>query len=236
MASMRAFITTSLIARTLGSELGEERDTSPHSPEGMESDDEDDYEHYYEPPAPLPAKVSAALSSLAIALAPHHEYSGPRSSPNLHEQGPSVEAFKLARIPGRDRSDPPLVEMEEKPSTPGWEDVESWEEIDNHVVRCQPSSTVRAAPKLHVRPIPVRGISSGTDTSVALAHRRRPSGLPKDSVRANDALDLEPTSIPAQVVHDVLCIIAIIVEWVECAVIVIFRILVDIRYGRRATL
>ena len=48
--------------------------------------------------------------------------------------------------------------------------------------------------------------------------------------------DWEPYTIPGKVVHDVLCLMAIIADWVECAVIVIWRLVIDVRHVRKTML
>jgi hypothetical protein len=101
-----------------------------------------------------------------------------------------------------------------------------------------------------MRPASLRHSSDG---SVALAHRRRLSQqaavlsgsqirhdgqqYPKDIVkRDGDEEWQEPTTIPGRLVHDILCLLAILVDFIECAVVIIYRVIIDMRYGQRDSL
>jgi len=90
------------------------------------------------------------------------------------------------------------------------------------------------------RPMAIRTVSSGTNTSLALAHRRRPSNLVNEIAMSSLGLGMdgweEPRTIPAKVVHDLICLIAIVADCVEGVVVVLYRVMIDIRYGRRAIL
>jgi hypothetical protein len=46
----------------------------------------------------------------------------------------------------------------------------------------------------------------------------------------------EPRTIPGRLVHDLICLMAILVDFVECAVVVIYRVVLDMRYGQRNSL
>lgn len=43
-----------------------------------------------------------------------------------------------------------------------------------------------------------------------------------------------PLTIPGRVVHDIICLIAIFIDFIECFVFVVYRILLDLRYKRKS--
>jgi hypothetical protein len=49
------------------------------------------------------------------------------------------------------------------------------------------------------------------------------------------ALENEPSTIPGKMVNDVFVLFAILLEWMECGVIVILKLALDVRYRHRTT-
>jgi hypothetical protein len=49
------------------------------------------------------------------------------------------------------------------------------------------------------------------------------------------ALENEPSTIPGRMVNDVFVLFAILLEWMECGVIVILKLALDVRYRHRTT-
>ena len=164
---------------------------------------DDDSLDWTEPPEPLPAHVSAALSCLALALAPHK---------NAKPNSLAMEADTSTREDGELIKEPihdiPLTTLAASTANLGVK---------------YPSNTLTSRSRQMAR----RAVS---DTSVALAHRRRSSYQP--ILR----LEQEPTTIPGKVVNDVICLAAVAVDWAECIVIVVYRIVLSVRLGRRATM
>ena len=304
MASMRAFVTTALDAspsrpahRSLGSELGSEYGDQPegslrfienalfglNSPAGTHLTADEDgrsiiSEGYFQPPAPLPAGVSAALSSLALALAPYTSPAPPRAMVGSRRPGSSGhladdedmnvfdETFAMRKIRWADTTRSSLhgSSSEEGVVT---ESVFSLPRSKSQALtmssRSAPSGfhaksplgskrerQVVISPRPPMRPASLRHSSDG---SVALAHRRRLSQqaavlsgsqirhdgqqYPKDIVkRDGDEEWQEPTTIPGRLVHDILCLLAILVDFIECAVVIIYRVIIDMRYGQRDSL
>lgn len=260
IASMRTYVTAKLglaasptLGRTLGSELGsdfgDDRERRLRSLEDINpATSEDDSDQYSEPPAPLPPHVSAALSSLAIALAPHHDTSSPiPSKGSLREPGLEVvayellsEAVRVRRINWADTD----KHLEVFAPNLAWGKPAESAEASEYPDEVSESNTALRPARLdarpRARPMAIRTVSSGTNTSLALAHRRRPSNLVNEIAMSSLGLGMdgweEPRTIPAKVVHDLICLIAIVADCVEGVVVVLYRVMIDIRYGRRAIL
>ena len=293
--SMRAFMSSALGSpskskqtRTLGSELGSEYGDRPEqslriieetvllarpSPalSSLSVDEDMDRsmysEGYCESPAPLPPRISAALSSLALALAP---YTSPHMPPPPLPPRPSYsdpvrdpdarnlfdEAFALRRIRWADTQNDDTVDADKTIANEGV--------VTESIFAPGISQSTRAAspirrgkfnsPPAQSRPMHSRhGSSSG---SISLAHRRRSSQLvptfstlaasrrfPQLGASDEDQWwevmhdeDMEPQTIPGRVVHDIICLLALLVEIVESAVVIVFRVMVDVRYGQHTTL
>jgi len=299
MESMRAFVSSALVGtpsgpaqtRTLGSELGSEygeradnslryiEDTllpvrpSP-SRTHLSVDDEVKSvfsEGFYQPAAPLPPRVSAALSSLALALAPYTSPAAPRTISGLpgtsyadRSDSDNVfdEAFAMRKIrwahttkssmdsTGSDDFTtesiftlPPRTNMNSSTSSQGTSIT-----VASSTVKYRSTTPLRRK----ARPLSFRNSSDG---SISLAHRRRlsqqivalstadrPSEEEDEDVweviqdEAGQATWHEPRTIPARLVHDLICLMAILVDFVECAVVVIYRVVLDMRYGQRNSL
>ena len=254
MAGIRTFVSSNLgltpssePARTLntelGSEFGDDWGQSPRSLKNihnMSSDDESDHDGE-ESPAPLPARVSAALSSLAIALAPHNIPSSPLPPKgSLREPDLHVGQYQLLSEAVRTRRSN-WAESDKKvqvciSKVTGWSKSVDPGEAGDHPDELSESSNGLRPSRLHSRPIASRTVSGGTDGSIALAHRRRPSNLPVSFGQylgnTSTLVEWEAQSVPARVVHDIICLLAILVDWVECAVIVLYHVVVEVRHGR----
>jgi hypothetical protein len=248
------------------------------------TDEEADVFQPYTDPAPLPPRVSAALSSLAIALAPASVFAPPQDSSvpilprgSLREPGLDAAAYDLlseavrmrkirwadgspansssscgsakkARTNGRSTLGsrvstfaPPMHWMPEDP----WEAEDYPDELSDGSTGIRPSR----------RRLVHRNVSGTSGSSIALAHRRVNSisisqPLPDPSVQLSRAVigktaltkvdvvgwQTEPKTIPAKLVHDVCVYIRIMLEWIECTVIVLLKMLLDVRYRHRRTL
>lgn len=306
MAAMSAFVSSALqttpsrpgLNRSLGSELGSEYGDRPDnslrliedalflnrpSPSRTHLSVDDDgkstfSDAFAESPAALPPRVSAALSSLALALAPYtsphpsRRISGlPDSAYKTGEDDLNVfdDAFAMRKIRWADttRTSLDLTSNEHfisesvfnvKPASASKEDTvsseagrDTWGSVTEHL-----SLTQR--PRLpHLR--------HSSDGSIALAHRRRTSqqilhgsrptiqtskSYPEPTTTNIDEDDegvwevvldkgddeedwSEPRTIPGRLVHDLICLMAILVDFVECAVVIIYRVVLDMRYGQR---
>ncbi|CAD6572234.1 MAG: hypothetical protein TREMPRED_000481 [Tremellales sp. Tagirdzhanova-0007] len=256
VASMRTFVSSNLgltasskpgrnLSTELGSEFGDDWGRTLRSLDdthNMSSDDES--EHISDPPAPLPPRVSAALSSLAMALAPHRISSGsiPPKSSSFREPDRDVgeyrslsKAVKVRRIDWADSNKKGDVCVSK---VTGWgKSVRPWE-VGDVPDELSESSDGRRPSRLYARPVVLRTVSGGTDGSVALAHRRRPSTLPISLGQRAEHTDMmaewEAQTIPAKVVNDIICLLTIFVECVECAIIVLYCVMLEIRHGRLA--
>jgi len=257
MATMRSFVSTNLglepspsRGRTLdsqrGSKFGDDDDWDQlvrpiqDSQDGQPGSSDEDSDQYSEPPAPLPPHVSAALSSLALALAPHADLPG--SIPRLPKRSPrerrlDIAAYELLSEAVRARQIDWANADQKTDPIADWRIPDSLETNDSPDMMSESITRLGLQPsRLHARPMATRTVSSGTDASLALAHRRRPSSLPLDLVQTLCFEEWELVTIPGKVVHDIICLLAIMADWVECVVIVMYRVLIDIRYGRRGSL
>lgn len=305
MMSMRTYVSSALQdtptrprpGRTLGSELGSDYEDeaesslriiedalalvhpSPRRPV-TESDDDGRSvfsDGFYEPPAPLPPRVSAALSSLALALAPYASPHPSRIDTSLpessysegDESNDSDSVLAMRKIRWADTTKSSLE------SSAGSDEVVS---DSVFVLPKRPTRSASAAsstgtafggrsisrpsrvsPWFRPRPTNARQSSDG---SLSLAHRRRASqqAVPQlgavgkgkakidnddhegawEAVNEEDPRQVsdfrEPRTIPGKVVHDLICLIAILVDFVECAVVIIYRVILDMRYGERPSM
>jgi hypothetical protein len=228
---------------------------------------------FCEPPAPLPPRVSAALSTLALALAPYASPHPSRIAPGVPRSGysenddsSSDNVFAMRKIRWADAT---KLSIE---SSAGSDDVVLYDSVfslpkGSHSLNSSTSSAGAApvaqsdvplpkiSPKLR-RPRPTNARQS-SDGSVALAHRRQvsrrsanaPSGKAGitgededawetlvDDVKRDEFVTLEPRTIPGKIVHDLICLIAILVDFLECSVVIIYRVILDMRYGERPSM
>ena len=298
MESMRAFVSSALegspsrptTTRTLGSELGSEYGeradsslryieetlllTRPSpSRTHLSADDEAKSvfsEGFYQPAAPLPPRVSAALSSLAMALAPYtspaapHTISGlPGSSYGDRSDSDNVfdDAFAMRKIRWADTTKSSMGSTgSDEFTTESVFTLPPRTNINSSTSSQGTSATVASktlkyqgiSPRPRARPSSFRNSSDG---SISLAHRRRLSQQIVVKSAATQTLEpedegvwevisddkeptalYEPRTIPGRLVHDLICLMAILVDFVECAVVVIYRVVLDMRYGQRNSL
>ena len=303
MASMRAYVSSALLdtpsrsmaGRTLGSELGSDYEDQAEnslriiedalalirpSPARSRLDDDEDGRSVYsdgydELPAPLPPRVSAALSSLALALAPYVSPHPSRIVAGLpdssysegDESNSSASVLALRKIRWADTT---KSSME---SSTGSDEC-----VSDSVFTLPRQATLppmlsasagtastgrssarssKISPRFRPRPTNARQSSDG---SIALAHRRTvsqpsapflsSSGKAKQSSEEEDedaweavaddddahSRYREPRTIPGKVVHDMICLLAILVDFAECAVVIVYRVILDMRYGDRPSI
>jgi hypothetical protein len=305
MAAMSAFVSSALqgspsrpgLARTLGSELGSDygsqaegslrmiedalflhRPSPSHTHLSIDDDGRSAYsEGPFESPAPLPPRVSAALSSLALALAPYASPNPPHliaGLPNSAYKAPNddneedenvfEEAFAMRKIrwadttkTSTDRSIPTDFVSESV-----FGGVDSLSTIDDKPRPADASDKMSrqgAISRLgHGRPVKPAYFRHSSDGSIALAHRRKSSQMitakpplratksyptvqyddPEDDgmwelVPGEDERWVEPRTIPGRLVHDLICLILILMDFVECAVVIVYRIMLDLRHRER---
>ena len=44
----------------------------------------------------------------------------------------------------------------------------------------------------------------------------------------------ELKTVPGKLVHDLICLMAIMMEILECAIVIVFRVAIDMRYNRKS--
>ncbi|ORX36026.1 hypothetical protein BD324DRAFT_651931 [Kockovaella imperatae] len=211
-------------------------------------------------PEPLPAHVSAALSSLALALAPATISPYSKTAYSEAERDSLMQKItrSLPRIKWALSIVSPLARkgpMAELVSSS--EEDESPDELGTEDPWAAPSSAIhrpgldqmrrRAAYRLSL-PLPARPTvdRQTSDSSIALAHRRVSSQqLPtlrtiRDSqapvMVQSEFCAVEMQTIPGRLVHDLICLLAILLEFVECTVVIVFRVVIDVRYNRKSTM
>ena len=254
------------------SRLSEEIDpdsTVMHSREGSEEPSQDlsfasTFDGTGHSPAPLPAHISAALSSLAMALAP--AALTPNNGKVSEEEGGSRMA-KLSRTLPRIKWAldivSPLAGKGLQSASPQIKEVlpaalpSMRAQQDPWLVEQRRDSPPNRRPEYRLSlPIPARPTlerHGSSDGSVALAHRRQASyqiqpnrfeGIATQSVFAltdSDCLTVEFTAgelqtVPGKLVHDLICLLAIMMEFLECAIVIVFRVAIDMRYNRKSVM
>lgn len=235
--------------RTLGSELGDDWDQAhaqphPFSHNTSDRPEEDSEDEWTESPAPLPPKVSAALSSLAIALAPGRwddatTNGDSLSRGSLRKEEGDEEGFGLL---GRDvsvRSRTGLGGL-----SGGRQEQESGSDLQESVVHPDDSAPpLTRALSMPERPTASRSISTSTTTSIslALAHRRinptsHASTLVSELEQDVEDEEEEATTIPGKIVNNILNLLSLLIDFIEWFVLVVWRVCVELRHGRRTRL
>ena len=206
-------------------------------------------------PAPLPPHISAALNSLALALAPatvsplDTKLSEGERSTLMDKLSKSLPRIKWALdivsplagkgVPLPDATLPGPSRDKESSSDPWSNDRRT---NTSHLGGRK--AEYRLSLPLPPRPSMVTHASS--DGSIALAHRRRSSQqVPtlqaiqlrkRVSMVQSEFSSMEMQTIPGRLVHDFICLMAIMMEFVECTVVIVFRVVIDVRYNRRSSM
>ncbi|RXK37562.1 hypothetical protein M231_05187 [Tremella mesenterica] len=296
LMAMRAYMSNISLnrapSRTLGSELGSDFgdewairsfDERSRTEQGSEEDD-------FEDPQPLPPNVSAALSSLALALAPSIMFGQTDSSvpilpkgslrePGLDHRAYALlsEAVRMRKIRWADQDIPirtsqstpagltnlkSIVKNWQTPSDP-WEGNEYPDDLSTTSLSSVEPSLSRSRSRSR-SPTPTPTLTSRP--SLALAHRRSSSIQTLHTIHNLQALQVsisrsqaklhfspsskkeiqeryekldnerEPNTIPGRVVNDIICLLFLVLDWIEMLAVAVYRVIMDIRYGQRATL
>jgi hypothetical protein len=230
LASVRKFVSESVRSvgfngsRSLGSELGSEYGDHDHTSDGsgpvnheQEGKDiwedegptgSDDTDGSFSRPISIPANASSGLSSLAMALScsPVSKVKTPRRSPTRSPVDDSDPGSYRPKKGRRNWIRPLLL-----------------------------SQRYDTRPAMYPR--------SSSDGTVALAHRRQRSNkeelydLVKEISTRNEAeRRLELYSPPARLVNDLIILLAILLEWIEMFVVIVYRVSVAVKYGRESIL
>ncbi|KAK4687516.1 hypothetical protein P7C73_g2593, partial [Tremellales sp. Uapishka_1] len=234
-----------------------------HQEEEREDEEEEEEvsEEESEPPAPIPQTVSMALSSLATALAPSTMFNRnidssvpilPRGS--LREPGLDYNAFdllteavKLRKIrwveddwPTQDDGEPEAAMEQEREGSSGRErptSVVSATSLSGWGTNPDPWNTQDYPDELSDTSM---GLRPRKRPTLALAHRRVSS---RNVIPTAKSLKLEITlenneviTIPGRLVNDLICLLEIVMDHVEWMIIILYRLILDIRYGPKTTL
>ena len=251
-------------SRSLGSELGSEfgdhdherttsgdsRDEGIWQDEDFKSGSDGTDSGPYGRPIAIPANASSGLTSLAIALAPNSPSTSKRQSPARDRTSTPTKKSITPRARQGSPIRSPVDEFDPGSYRPkkgrrNW--IRPLQLSISHGLEPAP---LRQQPMLHPR--------TSSDGTIALAHRRLGQSGSEKSIEPKSEKEelhnlvqnivddmtkegrrerqLELSSPPARLVNDIIILLAILLEWIEMLIVIIWRVSIAVRYGRESIL